>query len=138
MIRKMFFCLFCLMFIALLSLPAMAYTLDDIEWSDSAAKSGTLKWGGTLTLDDYTIKVEDFNEDEYVSIGIYRDGVLEKKSPARAGEGFEYRDSENGDDLRILVKKVTLNLDEWTGNMDNPTAAIEVYDRGIPEMGNSY
>ena len=77
------------MFIVLLSLPAMAYTLDDIEWSDSAAKSGTLKWGGTLTLDDYTIKVEDFNEDGYVSIGIYRGGVLEKKSPARAGEGFE-------------------------------------------------
>jgi uncharacterized repeat protein (TIGR01451 family) len=122
------------MFIVLLSSPVMAYTLDDIEWSDSTAKTGTLKWGGTLTLDDYTIKAEDFNEDGYVSLGIYRDGVLEKKSPARAGEGIEFRDTEKGDDLRILIKTVTLNIDEWTGNMDDPSAAIEIYERGIPEM----
>ena len=131
MMRKMFFCL---IFFVLMISPVVAYTLDDIEWSDSVDKSGTLKWGATFTLDDYTIKAEDFNEDGYVSIGIYRDGVLEKKSPSRAGEGFEFRDTEHGDDLRIFVKKVTLNLDEWTGNMDNPTAVIEVYERGIPEM----
>jgi uncharacterized repeat protein (TIGR01451 family) len=113
----------------------MAYTLDDIEWSDSAAKSGTLKWGGTLTLDDYTIKVEDFNEERYVSIAIYRNGELQKQSPVQEKKGFEFRDTENGDDLRIYVDDVTLNLDEWTGNMDNPTAAIQVYERGIPEMG---
>lgn len=132
MVRKI---VFCLLFIALMSLPATAYTLDDIEWSDSSATSGTLNWGDTLSLDDYTVKVEDFNEDGFVSVGIYRDGELQKKSPARAGEGFEYRDTENGDDLRIYVTTVTLNLDEWTGNMDDPTAAIEVYERGIPEIG---
>lgn len=127
---------FSLLFIVLIlfSSSAMAYELDDIEWSDSADESGTLNWGDTLTSNEYTIKAEDFNEDGFVSIGIYRDGQLQKKSPVRAGEGFEFLDTEKGDDLRILVKSVTLNIDEWTGNMENPKTAIEVYERGIPEM----
>ncbi len=131
MMRKI---LFCLIITVLLISAVSAYTLDDIEWSDDAVKSGTLKWGETFKTGDYTIKAEDFNEEGFVSIGIYRNGQLQKKSPARAGEGFEFRDTEKGDDLRIYVKKVTLNIDEWTGNMDDPSAEIEVYERGIPEM----
>ncbi len=127
--------LFCLLFIVMLMPCASAYTLDEIEWSDKADASGTLKWGGTLKSGEYTIKAEDFNEDGFVSIGIYRDGQLQKKSPVRSGEGFEFLDTEKGDDLRIFVKSTKLNIDEWTGNMDNPSAAIEVYERGIPEMG---
>jgi conserved repeat domain len=133
MLAKKVFYLSFIVFILFTS-SAMAYTVDDIEWSDSSDASGTLHWGGTLKCDEYTIKVEDFNEGGFVSIGIYRDGQLQKKSPARAGEGFEFRDTEKGDDLRIFVKTVTLNIDEWTGNMEDPTAAIEVYERGIPEM----
>ncbi|WMW22723.1 BatD family protein [Methanolobus mangrovi] len=133
MLAKKVFYLSFIVFILFTS-SAMAYTVDDIEWSDSSDASGTLHWGGTLKCDEYTIKAEDFNEGGYVSIGIYRDGQLQKKSPARAGEGFEFRDTEKGDDLRIFVKTVTLNIDEWTGNMEDPTVAIEVYERGIPEM----
>ncbi|WP_164997851.1 BatD family protein [Methanolobus psychrotolerans] len=117
------------------SSPVMAYTLDDIEWSDGADAKGTLKWGDTLKSGDYTIKVEDFNTDGFVSIGVYREGQLMKKSPARSGEGFEFRDTDKGEDLRIFVTTVTLNIDNWSGNMINPTAAVEVYERGIPEMG---
>ncbi|MDY0387906.1 MAG: BatD family protein [Methanolobus sp.] len=118
----------------LFSSSAMAYELVDIEWSDSPDKSGTLNWGGTLALNDYTIKAEDFNEDGFVSIAIYRDGQLQKIFPVRAGEGFEFRDIKKGDDLRIFAKSVTLNIDKWTGNMENPKAAIDVYERGMPEM----
>ncbi|WP_340818478.1 CARDB domain-containing protein [Methanolobus sp. WCC4] len=118
----------------LFSTSAAAYDLDDIEWSDDKSTSATLHWGGTVTLDDYTIKAEDFDEGGFVSIGIYRNGVLEDKSPVQSGTGFEFRDTENGDDIRIFVKSMDLNIDEWTGNMEDPTASIEVYERGIPEM----
>ncbi|WP_407356111.1 BatD family protein [Methanolobus sp. WCC5] len=135
-VKKLFCLLFCLLLIVsvLLISPAMAYDLDDIEWSDSKSASGTLQWGSTLKSGEYTVKVEDFNADGFVSIGIYRGGQLEKKSPVRAGEGFEFRDTEKGDDLRIFLKSVKLNIDEWSGNMVNPTAVVEVYERGLPKM----
>lgn len=116
------------------SCHASAYTLDDIEWSDTKIAGKTLHWGGTLKAGDYTVKAEDFDEDGFVSIGIYRDGVLLDKSPVRNGYGLEYRDTEKGDDLRVFVKSIDTDVDEWTGNMDDPSAAIEVYERGIPEM----
>ncbi|MDG6244255.1 MAG: BatD family protein [Methanolobus sp.] len=113
---------------------ATAYTLDDVEWSESKSASGTLQWGNTLKSGEYTVKVEDFNKDGFVSIGVYRAGQLEKKSPLRAGEGFEFRDADKGDDLRVFVKTVKLNIDSWSGNMVDPTAVVEVYERGLPEM----
>ncbi|WP_292470934.1 CARDB domain-containing protein [Methanolobus sp.] len=133
MINKNLICILFIVFI-LFSSPALAYTLDDIEWSDSKVSSATLKWGSAVKADDYTIKAEDFDSEGFVSIGIYRSGVLLDKSPVQSGNGFEYRDTEKGDDVRVFVKSMNLDIDDWTGNMENPTAVVEVYDRGIPEM----
>ncbi|MEZ5334012.1 MAG: BatD family protein [Methanolobus sp.] len=133
MFSKNLFCLL-LMILVLFSHTASAYDLDDIEWSDKKTTGKTLHWGDSVKAGDYTVKAEDFDEEGFVSIGIYRDGSLLDKSPVKSGFGFEYRDTEQGDDLRVFVKSMDLDIDEWTGNMEDPTAAIEVYERGIPEM----
>lgn len=130
--KNVFFVLIIIFF--LFSCHALAYELDDIEWSDTKLTGKTLHWGGTLTAGEYTVKAEDFDEGGLVSIAIYRDGVLKDRSPVKSGFGFEYRDTEKGDDIRIFVKSMDLNIDEWTGNMEDPTAAVEVYERGEPEM----
>jgi uncharacterized repeat protein (TIGR01451 family) len=118
----------------LLCLPALAYTVDDIEWKDSADKTGTLTWGSTITLDDYVIKVEDFNKEGSVSISISRNNQVKAVSPLRVGDSLNYLDTDNGDDIRVTVDSVNLNIDSWTGNMENPKAAIKVYKRAYPKM----
>ncbi len=126
--------LICLLIIISLSTPVFAYTIDDIEWKNKADASRTLGWGGTLVSGDYTIKVEDFDKSEYVSVGIYRDGRLEKMSPLRNFDRLEFRDTKNADDLLVVVKDIKLNIDSWTGNMDDPTVRVEVFRRGFPDM----
>ncbi|WP_406661912.1 BatD family protein [Methanolobus sp. ZRKC3] len=128
------FILICLIIISLSCTTALAYDIDDIEWDDNADASGTLGWGDTLESGDYLIKAEDFNTEGYVSVSISRDGMIKEISPVQLGESVIYRDVENGDDIKAFVDSVTLNIDEWTGNMEDPTAAIKVYKRGIPEM----
>ncbi|MBN2111331.1 MAG: DUF11 domain-containing protein [Methanosarcinaceae archaeon] len=113
---------------------AMAYTVDDIEWNDKADKSATLHWGNTIILDDYTIRAEDFNKDGFVSISISRDGQVKDASPLKVGDSLEYRDTEYGEDIRVTVDTVKTNIDEWTGNMEDPTAKVNVYRRAVPEM----
>ncbi|WP_256623524.1 CARDB domain-containing protein [Methanolobus chelungpuianus] len=131
MFRKSLIFLFSLM---LLCLPALAYTADDIEWADSATKSGTLGWGATLAMDTYVIKAEDFNTDGFVSISITSNNQVKAISPVRVGESLTYRDTENGNDVKVVVDSVTLNIDPWTGNMKDPKAAIKVYKRAYPKM----
>ncbi|TGC09176.1 BatD family protein [Methanolobus halotolerans] len=132
MFRKFLIFIVCL--ILLLCLPALAYTLEDVEWKDKADKSGTLYWGSTIKMDDYTIKAEDFNKDGFVSISISRDGEVKEISPLKVGGSLGYRDTENGEDIKVFIKSVTLKVDEWTGNMNDPHASVEVYKRAVPRM----
>lgn len=118
----------------LLCIPALAYTVDDIEWEDNANKTGTLTWGSKLTVDDYVIKVEDFNKEGFVSISVSRNNQVKAISPLRVGESLSYLDKDNGDDIRVTVDSVNLNIDPWTGNMVDPKAAVKVYKRAYPKM----
>lgn len=126
--------IFLLLLMCLLCLPALAYTVDDIEWVDSATKSGTLGWGSTLTVDNYVVKAEDFNTEGFVSISISSNNQVKAISPLHVGESLSYRDTASGNDLRVVVDSVTLNIDSWTGNMEDPKVAIKVYKRAYPKM----
>lgn len=124
----------CLILLTLSCTIVSAYDKDDIEWDDDADTSGTLGWGGTLTSDSYLIRVEDFNTEGFVSISISQNGIVKEVSPVQVGQSVIYRDEANGKDIRAYLDKVTLNIDDWTGNMEDPTAGVKVYRRGIPEM----
>ncbi|WP_292463845.1 BatD family protein [Methanolobus sp.] len=132
MLKKSLICLLLSMY--LLCLPALAYTVDDIEWKDGADKTGTLAWGGTLTIDSYVIKAEDFNAEGFVSISISRNNQVKAISPLRVGETLTYRDTDSGNDIKVVVDSVTLNIDSWTGNMKDPKTAVKVYKRAYPKM----
>jgi uncharacterized repeat protein (TIGR01451 family) len=128
------FIIICLIILSLSCTIASAYDIDDIEWDDDANTSGTLGWGGTLTSGDYVIRAEDFNTKGFVSISISKNGVIKEISPVQVGQSVTFRDEENGKDVRAFLDSVTLNIDDWTGNMEDPTAVVKVYRRGIPEM----
>ncbi|ABE51300.1 DUF11 domain-containing protein [Methanococcoides burtonii] len=122
--------------LCLLPFNASAYSLDDVEWESST--SSTLYWGDTMVnggdSDGYTIKAEDFTKDGYVHISLTKNNEIKDFSFIRVGQSFEYRDEADGQDIKISAKTVTLNVDEWTGNMEDPNAEIEIYRRGEPEL----
>ncbi|MCD4821643.1 MAG: DUF11 domain-containing protein [Methanococcoides sp.] len=84
--------------------------------------------------DKYIIKVEDFTKDGYVHVSLTRNNEIKGFSFIHVGQSFELRDEVDGQDIKVHAKKVTLNIDEWTGNMENPSAEIEIYRRGLPEF----
>jgi len=104
----------------------LAYTSDDIEWV-SNVDSTTLHWGDSVTNGDYVITAEDFNEDAYVYITIHKDDQLLEFAPLHVGNSLSA-----DDEIRVNVKSVATNIDSWTGNMVDPTAAIQIYRRGLP------
>ncbi|MCM1986605.1 BatD family protein [Methanococcoides seepicolus] len=123
-----------LIFLCLLPFTASAYTIDDVEWKSTT--SSTLNWGDTMTYggdsNNYIIKAEDFTKDGYVHISLTRNNEIKDFSFLRVGQSFEFRDEEYGQDIKVYVNTVTLNIDEWTGNMEKPTAGIQIYGRGHP------
>jgi hypothetical protein len=112
---------------------ASAYTLDDIQW-DKSIDSATLHWGDSVEDNGYTITAEDFQKDEHVYISISKNGQTLKHGALLVGDNLEYRDTEEGKDIRVHANEVKVNIDEWTGNMEDPTAEISIYNRGKPEF----
>ncbi|MHC1576075.1 MAG: BatD family protein [Methanosarcinaceae archaeon] len=112
---------------------ASAYALDDIEWV-SSIDSTTLHWGDTVTDDNYVIAAEDFNKEGFVHLTIKKNGELVHFASLQVGGSFDYRDNIDGEDVRIYVKGVDPDIDEWTGNPDDPTTEIQIYRRGLPEL----
>ncbi|WP_445475916.1 BatD family protein [Methanococcoides methylutens] len=129
-----------LMMLCLFSFTASAYTLDDIEWKST--ETATLHWGHSFengeakddSYDTYVIKVEDFSVDGFASISISRDGEIKTVGFISNGQSFEYRDEENGQDIKVFASELKLNIDEWTGNMEDPTVKLEIWRRGVPEF----
>ncbi|AKB84891.1 BatD family protein [Methanococcoides methylutens] len=139
MFRKTLIILLMVFFV--FSFTASAYTLDDIEWSESK-KTATLHWGDTVksgeknddSYDTYVIKAEDFTKDGFVSLSISKDDEIKEVGFIRNGQSFEYRDEEGGQDIKISATDIKLNIDGWTGNMEDPTAKIDIRRRGVPEF----
>ncbi|APH39291.1 BatD family protein [Methanohalophilus halophilus] len=122
-----------LLLICAMATTASAYTLDDVEW-DKSIDSATLHWGDSVEDNGYTVTAEDFQKDEHVYISISKNGQTLKHGALLVGDNLEYRDTEEGKDIRVHVNKVKVNIDEWTGNMEDPTAEIRIYNRGEPEF----
>ncbi|WP_129599125.1 BatD family protein [Methanohalophilus profundi] len=122
-----------LLLICAMATTASAYTLDDVEW-DTSIDSATLHWGDSVEDNGYTITAEDFQKDEHVYISISKNGQTLKHGALLVGDNLEYRDTEEGKDIRVNVNEVKVNIDEWTGNMEDPTAEIQIDNRGEPEF----
>ncbi|ATU07914.1 BatD family protein [Methanohalophilus portucalensis] len=122
-----------LLLICAMATTASAYTLDDVEW-DKSIDSATLHWGDSVEDNGYTITAEDFQKDEHVYISISKNGQTLKHGALLVGDNLEYRDTEEGKDIRVHVNEVKVNIDDWTGNMEDPTAEIRTYNRGEPEF----
>lgn len=129
-----------LMIFCVFSFTASAYTLDDVEWKST--ETATLHWGDDVengeatddSYDTYVIKAEDFASDGFVSLSLSKDGQIEDIASLAFPDSWEYRDEENGQDIKIVVKELKTNIDQWTGNMEDPTVTIEIYRRGVPEF----
>ncbi|SES93371.1 conserved repeat domain-containing protein [Methanococcoides vulcani] len=138
MFRKVLIIL--LMVVCVFSFTASAYTLDDIEWKST--ETNTLHWGHSFengeakddSYDTYVIKVEDFSVDGFASISISRDDQIKTVGFISNGQSFEYRDEEGGQDIKVFASELKLNIDPWTGNMEDPTVKLEIWRRGVPEF----
>ena len=126
MFRKSIILLFILF--SVFSTQALAYTTEDIEW-ESSVDSTSLGWGDSVTNGDYTISVDDFDENGFVSIVISKDGEIIEFAPLRGG-GNLIAD----DEIKIFIKSVDTDIDDWTGNMIDPTTSIQIYRRGLPSF----
>lgn len=131
--RTQFFLILMMMATLLLTCSASAYELEDVQW-DSVIDSKTMHWGDTVDEDEYTIETADFDEDGYVYVNIYKDGIEVEHAPMQVGDSLEYRDVADGQDIRVYIKEINLDIDEWTETMQDPTAKIQVYRRGLPEF----
>ncbi|MGM0771221.1 MAG: BatD family protein [Halobacteriota archaeon] len=129
-----------LMVLCVFSFTASAYTLDDVEWKSTETK--TLHWGDSFengeakddSYDTYVIKAEDFSKDGYVSLSLSKNGQIKDIASLGLADSWEYRDEENGQDVKLFIKEIKTNVDQWTGNMEDPTVKVEVYRRGVPEF----
>jgi uncharacterized repeat protein (TIGR01451 family) len=113
-----------------------AYDIDDVQW-DSSIDSKIMHWGDTVTDNGYIIEVADFDKDGsayYVYINLYKGNSLVKHAPMKVGDALEYRDTEDGKDMRVIVDNVDPDIDKWTDSMQDPTAKIQVDRRGVPEF----
>jgi len=126
-----------LLLICAMATTASAYTLDDVQW-DTSIDSATLHWGDSVEDNGYTITAEDFDEDDdsnkYVYITIERDGKILEHGFLDTNFGLEYRDTEKGNDIKIIAEEINIEFDSWTGEMEDPTAKIKVQQRGLPEF----
>jgi len=118
---------------SVLSITALA--AEDIEWVEK--QSGVkLYWGDTVTVDNYVIKAEDFNEDKQVFVSISKDGEKLKTAPLSPGLEVVYDDR-----IKVYARQVDPNYEVIkmdgkelrTGNL-NPYAELNILVRGEPDF----
>lgn len=124
----------CIFILALLffASQASAYSSDDIEWE--SAETQTLHWGDSVTVDGYVITADDFSKDGVAYINVYKDNNLVNSAALGLSDNLVYRDTEGGNDINVFVSALSLTVDEWTGNLDDPTVTVQVYKRGLPDL----
>lgn len=109
-----------------------AYSSDDIEWE--SVKTVTLHWGDSVTIDNYVITADDFNKDGYAYITIYKDNKYMTAGALKLSDNVVYRDTINGDDIKVYASALSLKTDSWTGNLIDPTVKVQIYRRGLPDL----
>lgn len=109
-----------------------AYSSSDIEWE--SVKTATLHWGDSVKVDDYVITADDFNKEGYAYITIYKDNKYMTSGALKLSDNVVYRDTVNGDDIKVYASALSLKVDSWTGNLIDPTVKVQIYRRGLPNL----
>lgn len=123
---------FILLILLCFASQASAYSSEDIEWE--SVKTVTLHWGDSVKVDDYVIKAEDFNKEGFAYIAIYKDNKYMTSGALKLSGDLVYRDTTNGDDIKVFASALTLKVDSWTGNLLDPTVKVQIYRRGLPDL----
>jgi uncharacterized repeat protein (TIGR01451 family) len=124
-----------LLAVCVFSIFSMTAAAEEIEWVEKQ-DGAKLYWGGTINVEGYEIKAEDFNEDKMVFVSISKDGEKLKTSPLTAGLEFDYND-----EIKVYAQNVDPNYEiitkdgkEFkTGNW-NPYAQLDILVRGKPSF----
>jgi len=125
--------LFAVFFFLAVSMTTLA--AEDIEWVEERDGT-TLHWGKTITVGDYVIKAEDFNENKQVFVSISKEGEKLKTAPLSAGLEVVYDDK-----IKVYAREVDPNYEiikrdgkEFrTGNW-NPYAKLDIFLKGEPNF----
>ena len=120
-------------FVSAFSITSLAK--EDIEWVEKQDGT-TLYWGNTVTVNDYVIKAEDFNDEGQMFISISKDGEKLKTSPLSAGLEVVYDDR-----IKVYAQEVDPNYETIerdgkkfkTGNW-SPYAKLDILVKGEPEF----
>ncbi len=105
----------------------------EYKWT-SVVDSRTLGWGDSTKYKEYEIKANDFTEEGYVSILLYKNGQLEKRSPLHVGGSIEIEN-----EIRVVIKKVELRKKEgikgWVYPIE-PRVTIQILkaEKKVPEI----
>jgi hypothetical protein len=105
----------------------------EYEWV-SAVDSRILYWGDSVTYNEYVIKADDFNENGYVHILIYKNGQLQNHAPLHVGGSVEVEN-----EIRVFVEKVELGKYEgvkgWVYPIE-PRVTVTIYkaEKKVPEI----
>jgi uncharacterized repeat protein (TIGR01451 family)/PGF-CTERM protein len=124
--------------LAVFSFSVLSMTVlaeENIEWVEKQ-NGAELHWGDTITVDDYVIKAEDFNDDKQVFVSISKDGEKLNISPLSAGSEVTYDDR-----IKVYAREIdpnyeTITIDDKeleTGNW-NPYAKLDILVRGEPKF----
>jgi hypothetical protein len=52
----------------------------------------------------------------------------------KLSDNVVYRDTANGDDIKVYASALSLKTDSWTGNLIDPTVKVQIYRRGLPDL----
>jgi len=111
--------LFAVFFFLAVSMTTLA--AEDIEWVEERDGT-TLHWGKTITVGDYVIKAEDFNENKQVFVSISKEGEKLKTAPLSAGLEVVYDDK-----IKVYAREVDPNYEikeRWKGVQDRELESL--------------
>lgn len=119
----------------ILAFSIISFAEEDIEWVEKQ-DGKILYWGDTVTVNDYVIKAEDFNDDKQAFVSISKDGEKLKTAPLSAGLEVVYDDR-----IKVYAQEVDPNYETIekdgkefkTGNW-NPYAKLDILIKGEPEF----
>jgi uncharacterized repeat protein (TIGR01451 family) len=111
-----------------------AFAADNVEWVEKQS-TVQLYWGDSVTVDNYTVKAEDFSNDS-VLVSITKDGKRLIAAPLSAGMNIEYNDEINvsAQEINPNYEVITADGKEFQTKNSNPYAELTISERGEPNF----
>ncbi|MDD4651519.1 MAG: hypothetical protein PHQ34_04745 [Methanothrix sp.] len=115
---------FLIIFLTLL--PALICSSQAVVWNEGM--SGELHWGETMSLDRYSLVLDEFSVEEghacKVLVQLQEDGHNVDRRPLQAGEYFEWNES-----VKVSVEKIVVG-----DIQDDPFAVIRLQLPAAPDL----